>query len=70
MQTCIKRSPLGQIKSSHFKIGDLLRGLIHMTFSMTGQGKGVPLIQVTEESSICYIVRNCFFKFISGFYGK
>jgi hypothetical protein len=35
-QTCIKRSPLGQKRSS-----------IHMTFSMTGQEKGHILIQVT-----------------------
>ena len=40
-QTCIKRSPLGQRKS------DLIRGSIHIKFSVTGQEKGVHLIQVT-----------------------
>jgi len=30
-----------------FKTGDLKRGLIHMKYSMTGQQKCDPLIQVT-----------------------
>ena len=40
-QTCIKRSPLGQRKTG------LIRGSIHIKFSMTGQENGDLLIQVT-----------------------
>ena len=36
-QTCIKSSPLGQRNCGLYKTDDLLRGSIHMKFSMTGQ---------------------------------
>jgi hypothetical protein len=50
-QTCIKRSPLGQRKSGLIR-GYLLRGSIHVKFSMTGQEKGNLLIQVTAWAGL------------------
>jgi hypothetical protein len=38
----------GTKKKWPYKTGDLLRGSIHMKFSMTGQEKGDLLIQVTS----------------------
>jgi len=35
------------MKTWPYKTGDLLRGLIHMKFSMTGQEKGDLWMQVT-----------------------
>ena len=38
-QTCIKRSPLGERKMALYDRWPLIRGSIHMKFSMTGQEK-------------------------------
>ena len=46
-QTCIKRTPLGQRKSGLLRQIPLKRGNIYMTFSMTGQEKGVLLMQMS-----------------------
>ena len=44
-QTCIKRSSLGQRKMG-YKTDDVLKGSIHLKFSMTGQEKGDLAIQL------------------------
>ena len=49
-QTCIKRSPLGQRKDG------LKRGSIHMTFSMTGQGKSDLLIEVAAWAGLTVLI--------------
>ena len=51
-QTCIKRSPLGQIKGSLINKWPLERGLIYMKFSLTGQEKCDLLIQVTAWAGL------------------